>query len=375
MLDGQVQKIERTVNLKEVTPAVVIESPSSNVTVKGSSLTITGHAINKSLVKDVKFYLDGRYYGGLLTLLPRTELGSTYLGYNPTMISGYVYSIDTTKISTGAHTITVEATGFNGTKASQTINFNMFGIINYRSMPNTFEHFVDLEYYYGKNVVDNTTVAANRSQIEYCLNPENYINHDNGKYMFLKLNYFEGISAEDLNRVLNGKGVLSGKGDVFLQAGKTYNVNPIYLVSHSLLETGNGKSALANGINVTSVAGKAVDPKTVYNVFGIGAYDGIANIAGSERAYKEDWTSVDKAIVGGAQFISQTYIRSEVYKQDTLYKMKWDLNFAERNDGSSRPWHQYATDIYWPYKQTSKIKEIIDQMESPVLHFEVPVFK
>ncbi len=374
LLDGQVQKIERIVNLKEIKPEVTIESPSANVTVRDSRLTITGYAINKSVVQEVKFYLDGSYYGGTVALLPRSDLNNTYQGYNAATISGYMYSINTSKVSTGTHTITVEAIGYNGSKVSKTISFNMFGVITYRSMPNKFSFYVDEEYYYGKNKVDNTSISASREQIEYCLNPNNYINDANGKYMFLKLTYFDGVSANDLNKVLEGKGVLQGKGSVFLEAGRTYNVNPIYLVAHSLLETGNGGSRLANGINVTSVDGSDVTPKTVYNVFGIGAYDADANRYGSERAYKEGWTTVDKAIVGGAQFISQTYIRSQVYKQDTLYKMKWDLGFLERNDGSTSPWHQYATDIYWPYKQTFKIKEIIDQMQSPVLQFEVPNF-
>ena len=69
-----------------------------------------------------------------------------------------------------------------------------------------------------------------------------------------------------------------------------------------MLETGNGTSALARGIEVNGT--------TVYNVFGIGAYDNSAVYSGSQKAYREGWTSVGAAIKGGAKFISDMYVNA-----------------------------------------------------------------
>ena len=79
----------------------------------------------------------------------------------------------------------------------------------------------------------------------------------------------------------------------------------MYLVSHALLETGNGTSDLATGISVNG--------KTVYNMFGIHAYDSDANYYGSQYAYNQGWFSVDEAIKGGAEFISGLYINNPNY--------------------------------------------------------------
>ncbi|MDR7235713.1 glucosaminidase domain-containing protein [Neobacillus drentensis] len=62
---------------------------------------------------------------------------------------------------------------------------------------------------------------------------------------------FQESSSDKLNQVLGGK--LTGMGDVFVSAGKRYNVNPALLISIAQHETGNGKSYAA--INKNNVAG------------------------------------------------------------------------------------------------------------------------
>jgi beta-N-acetylglucosaminidase len=207
-------------------------------------------------------------------------------------------------------------------------------------------------------------LAATDEQIEFYLNPYNFINDPYGKYQFLVLNYTSGITAEDLNTILKGKGVLDGKGAVFLQAAADNNVSPIYLVSHALLETGNGSTALAKGIFVTQVDGKSVSPNLVYNMFGIGAYDINADKFGSEYAYKQGWFSVDAAITGGAKWISSQYINNKYYNQNTLYKMRWN----PANPGT----HQYSTDVAWAYNQTYNIKRLAEKLPNANLVFDIP---
>jgi beta-N-acetylglucosaminidase/LysM repeat protein len=209
-------------------------------------------------------------------------------------------------------------------------------------------------------------LPATEEQIEFYINPNNFVNDPYGKYQFLVLNYTSGITAADLNYILQGKGVLEGKGDIFLQASASYNVSPIYLVSHSLLETGDGNMALAKGILVNEIDGKSVPPKVAYNMFGIGAYDINANKYGSEYAYKQGWFSVDAAITGGAKWISGQYINNVYYNQNTLYKMRWN----PMNPGI----HQYSTDVAWAYNQTYNIKRLSDKLPSADLVFDIPKY-
>lgn len=105
----------------------------------------------------------------------------------------------------------------------------------------------------------------------------------------------------------------------------------------------------------------------VYNMFGIGATDSNPNQYGSERAYRERWFSPDKAIAGGAKFASGSYVNHSSYRQDTLYKMRWNPN--------SPATHQYATDIGWAAKQVSGIKKLYDLIDNYTLTFEIPRYK
>ncbi|MBM7870642.1 beta-N-acetylglucosaminidase [Clostridium pascui] len=206
-------------------------------------------------------------------------------------------------------------------------------------------------------------VGASYNQIKYHLNPKNFMDQD-GKYAFMKLSYTnDSITVQDLNNILMGRGILAGKGQAFFDAAKANNINPIYLVSHALLETGNGSSKLANGIEVDGDKGK----KLVYNMFGIGALDSNPDELGSKYAYEQGWFTPEDAIKGGAKFIGSGYINNTTNNQDTLYKMKF-------NPGAPAT-HQYATDINWPYAQIRNIINLVSQCKDPKITFEVPVYK
>ncbi len=206
---------------------------------------------------------------------------------------------------------------------------------------------------------------ATKNQIKYYMDSNNFMDNY-GKYQFLKLTYTDGITVGDLNNVLKGKGILEEKGQAFLDAAKSNNINVAYLVSHALLETGNGKSLLANG-GLKDSSGRYKYDAPVYNFFGIGAVDADANYYGTKVAYENKWFTPEDAIMGGAKWISPRYINNETSKQDTLYKMRWNpVNPGE---------HQYATDISWAYKQISRIVDIISQSKNPILNFEIPKFK
>ncbi|MBS4538290.1 SH3 domain-containing protein, partial [Clostridium sp. D2Q-11] len=120
-------------------------------------------------------------------------------------------------------------------------------------------------------------------------------------YQFLVLSGNSGLSADQLDNILVGKGIFEGQGQAFVQASKQYNVNEIYLISHALLETGQGWSSLATGEI-------SIEGQRVYNMYGIGAFDDNPIESGSQYAYNAGWFTPEEAIIGGAKFISEKYV-------------------------------------------------------------------
>ncbi|CCI60354.1 putative autolysin [Staphylococcus equorum subsp. equorum Mu2] len=184
------------------------------------------------------------------------------------------------------------------------------------------------------------------------------------KYQFLRLDKSQDIASADLDKLLVGKGILEGQGEAFSEAAKAYNINEVYLISHALLETGDGTSKLANGGDVVDDKVVTDGPNKYYNMFGIGAVDNDAVKQGFATAKSNGWDTVKKAIVGGAKFISSSYISQG---QNTLYKMRWN----PENPGE----HQYATDVRWAEHNATRIKGFYDSMGKLGKYFDVNTYK
>ena len=71
-----------------------------------------------------------------------------------------------------------------------------------------------------------------------------------------------------------------------------------------------------------------------------------------------------KAIVGGAQFIGQSYVKAG---QNTLYKMRWN----PENPGK----HQYATGVTWASVNAQNMKNFYDTIHESGKYFDVPTYK
>ncbi|WP_051314937.1 peptidoglycan-binding protein [Alteribacter aurantiacus] len=200
----------------------------------------------------------------------------------------------------------------------------------------------------------------------------------NDIFQHLMLNNSAGVSAAQLNNVLSDKGILDGKGQSFIDAGKTHGVNEVYLISHALLESGHGSSQLSTGIEVgknrngelvlvtTNNRRDLTDIKRTYNMFGIGAHDVDPYRLGAIEAYNRGWFTPEAAIIGGAAFISNSYFERG---QNTLYKMRWN-HFNSHAVGP-----QYATDMGWAVKQVNTIKNIYDMLDRPIYRFDVVTYK
>ncbi|MGO3050249.1 MAG: N-acetylglucosaminidase [Staphylococcus sp.] len=205
---------------------------------------------------------------------------------------------------------------------------------------------------------------ANATEIKNAMDSNKLANDPTQKYQFLRLDKSQNISADDLNKLLVGKGILEGQGAAFSEAAKTNNINEVYLISHALLETGNGTSTLANGGDVINDEVVTDKQTKYYNMFGIGAVDRDPIKQGFITAKNNGWDSVKKAIIGGAGFIADSYINKG---QNTLYKMRWN----PENPGV----HQYATDVAWASHNATRIKNFYDSMGKLGKYFDINTYK
>lgn len=221
----------------------------------------------------------------------------------------------------------------------------------------TIEEMVEKQMTASPTTFTNEVLPADADSVEQYVNPENLVTGYD-KYQFMDLGSSNEVDASTLDSYLNGKGVLSGHGSTFKSAAQANNISEVYLVIHACLESGNGASELAGGIEYNGV--------TVYNLFGIGALDASPISEGARYAYEQGWTSVEKAIEGGAEWISDNYINNPKYSQNTLYKMRWNPDKPAV--------HQYATDIAWASKQAKNMSAMFEAFPTAQYHFEIPTF-
>ncbi|GGA98444.1 hypothetical protein ERX37_04705 [Macrococcus hajekii] len=186
------------------------------------------------------------------------------------------------------------------------------------------------------------------------------------QYQFLNLHQSQNISATVLNRLLVNQGILAGQGAAFAEAAQRYNINEIYLISHALLESGNGTSQLSKGMGYNPSTGQAyaTTGTKYYNMFGTRATDVNTINSGIQYAYSQGWNTPAKAIIGGAQYVAQNYFGN---KQFTLYEMRWNP--------ANPATHQYATDIAWAAKNASRLADFYRRIELTGLNFLIDQYQ
>jgi beta-N-acetylglucosaminidase/uncharacterized protein YgiM (DUF1202 family) len=378
-IDGTVKENTYTTVMVKESPVVTVTSHESGAAVRTEKTTIEGFALNVDGVAQVSVELNGAKIGNAVIGLARTGM-EAHAAYSDPSNSGFSFTFDTKSMAQGNNTIKLVMTGRDGTLKSETITLVSNEFYVEKAYSETLTYYAKAELAKGSAIkqVDGKWIAATVDDIRYYIDPANFMNDYIGKYMFMKLSYIEVDNAV-LEQMLEGKGILSGKAQVFKDACKTNNINPIYVIAHALLETGNGTSVLANGVEVKekhvvfndlySPVIPVDPPVTVYNMFGIGAYDGNAVLWGSERALDRGWTTPDLAIAGGVKFLAESYINNSTYMQNTLYTMRY------RFEGYGL-WHQYSTDIAWHYKQARIIQREFAKIPNlPRFEFEIPTFK
>lgn len=247
-------------------------------------------------------------------------------------------------------------------RAEQSTNSHIYGTVKRGTVLTILEE--------GSNGWHNVSIGtwrnATATDVKQYLDPTSYINDEEQRLQFMDLTKPTEVSSETLNQYLLGKGILANQGKAFIEAGKKHGINEVYLMAHTLLETGHGTSTLAKGV--------LYNGRTVYNMYGIGAYDNCAVECGAKRAYDEQWFTPYDAIVGGAAFISNKYLGgNNPYNivQNTLYEMRWNPQVMANRGVAG---NQYATDIGWATKQVA-IMYGVYRIQQYSINLEIPIYK
>ncbi len=221
--------------------------------------------------------------------------------------------------------------------------------------------------------------AANEKVVAYYLDPRNFLTETN-IFMFESLTYNAEIQTKEVvDGVLNSD-FLKQYSDIFINAALEYDISPIHLAARVRQEVGANGSVSTDGrsfeYNDQSYSG-------LYNFFNIGAstspnpvLKGLIYANGGETGtslkttYGRPWTSPEKSIMGGADFLTESYINKG---QTTLYLQKYNVN---PDSSYALHTHQYMTNVKAPYSESLNVARgyVSLDLEDEPFTFTIPVF-
>ena len=213
---------------------------------------------------------------------------------------------------------------------------------------------------------NGTWLCASDKAIKYQMDPRNILNDEN-IFQFAELKYVEGAQTkEGINEITEGS-FLEGDSisEALIQAGKNANLDPYFIASRLIQEQGRNGTVLSRGCEYNDAV--------VYNPFNINAKGNlqeeiIQNAA--QYAYEQGWDSLEKALIGGVEFLKEGYIN---VGQNTLYLQKFDVV----NQDESLYTHQYMQNLLAPQSEASNMKEIYEASNTvdASLNFIIPLYE
>lgn len=118
--DGVATWRTAVITMVKPAPQMCIDAPANGSWVTSAALTVSGWAVNASGIANVKLKIDN---GSLITVpggLSRGDVGRAYPQYENSANSGF--SVDIPGLSAGTHTVTVVATGRDGTALTRSVS-------------------------------------------------------------------------------------------------------------------------------------------------------------------------------------------------------------------------------------------------------------
>lgn len=207
---------------------------------------------------------------------------------------------------------------------------------------------------------------VSREVIKYYMDPRNFLNA-NYIYTFLQQSYDPVHQTEEgLKKIIAGTFLEKGYGgdkDAYVKdimaAARSSGVNPYNLAGTIIQEQGvNGTSGL--------ISGTYSGYEGYYNFFNVGANGENPTINGLERAKLEGWNTRSKAIIGGAEFCGNKYLKAG---QSTYFYMNYNIKNPDKI------WHQYATAVHDASSKGYNLSKNYAELKTAELDFLIPVYK
>ena len=217
-----------------------------------------------------------------------------------------------------------------------------------------------------KTYDNGTWLCASDKAIKSQMDPRNILNEEN-IFQFKELSYVENAQTiEGVNEITTGT-FLEGESiaNALIQAGKNANLDPYFIASRLIQEQGRDGTTLSKGYQYNE--------KIVYNPFNIRAVGNSSKeiIENAARyAYEQGWDTLEKAIIGGVEFLKEGYIN---VGQNTLYLQKFDV---VNQDGELYT-HQYMQNLMAPQSEASNMLEIYQSSNTvdESLNFIIPLYE
>ena len=217
-----------------------------------------------------------------------------------------------------------------------------------------------------KRFDNGTWICASDKAIRHQMDPRNILNEEN-VFQFAELKYTEGAQTVEGIKTLTEGSFLEGDSiaEALIEAGKNANLDAYFITSRLIQEQGRKGTALSRGYEYNGTI--------VYNPFNINATGNsseelLQNAA--EYAYEQGWDSLEKALIGGVNFVRNGYIN---VGQNTLYLQKFDVV----KQGGTLYTHQYMQNLFAPQSEASNMKEIYEASNTvdSNLNFIVPLYE
>lgn len=231
----------------------------------------------------------------------------------------------------------------------------------------------------------STWVAASQTAVAYYMDPRNFLN-DRSVFMFEMLEYQPQYQTRTgVNTILSNTPFYNKKFtyndlstgaeksmyyvDAFIEAAKNTKTSPYHLASRVKQEVVTSATTTS-----TAVSGTVSGYPGIYNFYNIGATSSSTPVLNGLKwasnttagTYLRPWTDPYRSIVGGAQYISSSYISKG---QNTGYLEKFNVTSYKRYE------HQYMTNVEAAYEEAIKTKKAYaGMMDQSPLVFSIPVF-
>lgn len=222
-------------------------------------------------------------------------------------------------------------------------------------------------YDYDKNqyvLQDTDWYVASREVIKYYMDPRNFLGADT-VFTFMLQGYDPSKQNEaGVRKIVKGTFLDTDKYvSYIMKAAKETSYSPYVMASKILQEIGK------NNGNSPFISGKYPGYEGYYNYFNINATGNSTEEKIKKAltyAKNNGWNTREKAIIGGAEFCSDGYIKKG---QNTYYYMDFNIK------NPKLIWHEYAGAIHDASAKGRILSAAYTGDKSAVVSFSIPVYK